>query len=110
MKFLGNGAVFAAIYIVCMIPTYYLPYMGSNSEMISGSPDIPGLGISPETALHLLAMALQSRLKLRENNACDDKFGHVFVQIFPSFLGRAFRFIQRQRPTNKVFNDNAFRL
>ena len=35
MKFLGNTALFAIIYLVFMIPTYLLPWVGSNSTAIN---------------------------------------------------------------------------
>lgn len=34
MKALGSPAVFAILYILFMIPTYVLPYFGSNSSMV----------------------------------------------------------------------------
>ena len=34
MKILGNSAVFAVVYILFMIPTYLLPYLGSNSAVL----------------------------------------------------------------------------
>jgi len=35
MKFLGNAVVFAILYILFMLPTYYLPYLGSNSTVVN---------------------------------------------------------------------------
>ena len=34
MKFLGNSVVFAILYVLFMLLTYYLPYIGSNSAVI----------------------------------------------------------------------------
>ena len=33
-KFLGNTVAFVLLYVVFMIPTYILPYFGSNSAMM----------------------------------------------------------------------------
>jgi membrane-bound acyltransferase YfiQ involved in biofilm formation len=35
-KTLGNAPVFVISYIIFMIPTYYLPYIGSNSMIMHG--------------------------------------------------------------------------
>lgn len=57
MKYLANGAVFATLYIIFMIPTYLLPYFGSNSSlstMVIASTDGPIL----QTIHHLGALAI----------------------------------------------------
>ncbi|MBK6973235.1 MAG: hypothetical protein IPH26_09930 [Sterolibacteriaceae bacterium] len=33
-KVLGNPVVFVVLYVLFMLPTYYLPYLGSNSAVI----------------------------------------------------------------------------
>ena len=33
-KVLGNPVVFVLLYILFMLPTYYLPYVGSDSALI----------------------------------------------------------------------------
>jgi hypothetical protein len=35
-KALGNTPVFVIAYIIFMLPTYYLPYVGSNSSILHG--------------------------------------------------------------------------
>ena len=52
MKFLGNAVVFAALYLVLMIPTYFLPYIGSNSAVIAAAEP----GIYLPFWLHLAAL------------------------------------------------------
>lgn len=57
MKYLANGAVFAITYIVFMIPTYILPYLGSNSSVSTvaiASQD----GLILQTVMHLSALAV----------------------------------------------------
>jgi len=56
MKFLGNGVVFCALYIVFLIPTYVLPYFGSNSTLIAGTAAGSDIGVLPQTVLHLAAL------------------------------------------------------
>ena len=56
MKFLGNAVVFVALYLVFMIPTYYLPYKGSNSAVIGAIRASAEAGINPYFWLHLAAL------------------------------------------------------
>ena len=56
MKFLGNGVVFAIVYIIFMIPTYILPYLGSNSSLINAGTTAAGMGLSPAAICHLLSL------------------------------------------------------
>lgn len=37
MKFLGNGVFFVITYVILMIPTYILPYFGSNSAIVNAA-------------------------------------------------------------------------
>lgn len=55
MSFLGNKVVFAALYIILMIPTYLLPFLGSNSALIWAGAAESGT-ILPQTVFHLLAL------------------------------------------------------
>jgi len=36
MKILGNAVVFVIAYVLLMLLTYYLPYLGSNSAVVGG--------------------------------------------------------------------------
>lgn len=65
-KFLGNAVVFVILYVLLMLPTYYLPYVGSNSAVIGGLGQLaagandlnPLLGVNPAFWLHLGALVL----------------------------------------------------
>ena len=35
MKYLANAVVFVILYVIFMLPTYYLPYLGSNSSIVN---------------------------------------------------------------------------
>ena len=56
MKLLGNAAIFAALYIVFMLPTYLLPYVGSNSSLINAAGVVAEQGLLPAFWLHLGAL------------------------------------------------------
>mgnify|MGYP003395355054 CR=1 FL=1 len=53
MTFLGNTVVFVVLYILFMLPTYYLPYLGSNSFVLNAVGVAAGAGISPAFWPHL---------------------------------------------------------
>lgn len=65
-KLFGNAVVFVILYVLLMLPTYYLPYLGSNSAVIGGLGQIaagvqdagPLAGINPAFWLHLGALVL----------------------------------------------------
>ncbi|HKZ02789.1 MAG TPA: zinc ribbon domain-containing protein [Pyrinomonadaceae bacterium] len=50
---LGNTAVFVILYILFMLPTYYLPYVGSNSFLLNAVGVKAGMGINPAFWPHL---------------------------------------------------------
>lgn len=58
MKFLGNGVVFTVIYIIFMIPTYLLPYFGSNSSLLNAGAAAADMGLSPQAIAHLVCLAV----------------------------------------------------
>lgn len=53
---LGGGASFFISYVVFMIPTYVLPYLGSNSIIANGLWSAFGMGLLPQFWLHVLAL------------------------------------------------------
>lgn len=52
-EILGNTVVFVVLYILFMLPTYYLPYTGSNSFAVNAIGAAAGAGINPTFWLHL---------------------------------------------------------
>jgi hypothetical protein len=56
MKYLANTFVFVTIYILFMLPTYYLPYLGSNSTAVNALGAAAGAGLNPAFYLHLGAL------------------------------------------------------
>jgi len=57
MKYFANGMVFAVVYIVFMLPTYLLPWMGSNSTAINAVA-VAGETWNPLFLMHLFCLAL----------------------------------------------------
>ena len=57
-KALGNAPVFVIAYIVFMLPTYYLPYVGSNSSIVGAIGAAAGAGMSPAFWMHLISMLI----------------------------------------------------
>lgn len=55
-KALGNAPVFVVAYVLFMLPTYYLPYAGSNSAVVGTVVAAAGGGINPAFWLHLGAL------------------------------------------------------
>jgi hypothetical protein len=56
---LANPAAFVGLYIVFMIPTYLLPYLGSNSMAARAASALAGLSfLNIPFLLHLIAMLL----------------------------------------------------
>ena len=53
-----NAVVFALLYIVLMLPTYVLPYLGSNSGALNAAGAASGAGLNPLFWVHLIAFAL----------------------------------------------------
>lgn len=52
----GGGATFFLTYVLFMIPTYVLPYFGSNSVLANGLWSALGQGLLPQFWLHALAL------------------------------------------------------
>ncbi len=57
MKIFRNTAIFIIVYLFGMLPTYILPYFGSNSLIISAVAAVVGFGLSPQTWAHLWSLA-----------------------------------------------------
>ncbi len=56
-KIFGNTAVFLILYILLMVPTYLLPFLGSNSTMLNVAGVASGYGLSPTFWLHFILLA-----------------------------------------------------
>lgn len=57
-KIFGNTAVFVVLYLLFMIPTYVLPFLGSNSSMINTLGVAQEGMMNPSFWLHLTALVV----------------------------------------------------
>lgn len=55
---MSNSILFVFAYILFMLPTYYLPYLGSNSAVVNSAVAASGGGLSPTFLLHALALII----------------------------------------------------
>lgn len=54
MRFIAHPAIYVALYLVLMLPTYFLPYLGSNSAVLNTAGLASGVGMHPLFWVHLL--------------------------------------------------------
>jgi len=87
MKYVANGVVFVIIYIVFMVPTYILPYLGSNS-LVAVSTAAAEKGVNLVTWLHLGSLVILMVITWLRSSYIDKKW----LIIFP-ILATAFDFI-----------------
>lgn len=91
MKIIANGPTFVFLYIILMLPTYVLPYLGSNSAGIMAiqSVEIDGRsGTLILTFLHLSCLALLIFITFLRAKFVDK----LWLTIFP-FLAAVFDFV-----------------
>ncbi|MBR0797292.1 hypothetical protein JQ615_18040 [Bradyrhizobium jicamae] len=53
LKVIANGPTYVILYVLFMIPTYLLPYLGSNSGALNAIGQAVGAGFNPAFWLHL---------------------------------------------------------
>ncbi|MGH8489806.1 MAG: TonB family protein [Gammaproteobacteria bacterium] len=58
MALFANAAVFVILYVLFMLPTYLLPFLGSNSTTLNTLGVAAGAGLYPLLYVHLGALAL----------------------------------------------------
>lgn len=86
-KLIGNTVVFVLLYLVLMIPTYILPYMGSNSLIAAQGVSSGALSAGP-FILHLSTMVLLIVITYFRGGI----IGKKWLLIFP-ILAAVFDFI-----------------
>jgi len=78
MKILGNAVVFVLLYLVLMIPTYILPYLGSNSSVLNAAAASGG-AINPGLIVHAISLLLLVVITWFRGNL----IGKAWLIIFP---------------------------
>ena len=79
LRIIANAGVFVFLYIIFMMPTYILPYMGSNSSVINGLAQITKEGLNPSFLLHLGAFGVLIFLTFLRGVVIN----HKWIVIFP---------------------------
>lgn len=77
MKILKNPVFFALFYILFMIPTYILPYFGSNSTLANGLA-IATHHANPAFYLHLLSLLVLGVLAWMRGSAISKRWLVIF--------------------------------
>ena len=77
-KLVRFGVLQEALYLVFMIPTYILPYMGSNSSVINAVGASNGLGMNPVFWLHLACLIILAVLAWFRGVNVDKKWLLIF--------------------------------
>ncbi|MBI3561184.1 MAG: hypothetical protein HY080_05645 [Gammaproteobacteria bacterium] len=97
MKFLKNTPVFVILYILFMLPTYYLPYIGSNSvtdEFLKAAAEsgVDTLSFLPQLSflgqafwLHLGALFVLVLIAWFRGAFVDRKWLHIFPILAATF-------------------------
>lgn len=66
LSLIANGPTFVVLYLVCMLPTYFLPYLGSNSLGLNTAAVLGGGVYGPQFWLHLILLIILCVLAWRE--------------------------------------------
>lgn len=76
-----NGAFgsFVFLYLLFMIPTYVLPYLGSNSAVLGAAGAAAGFAFSPQFVVHAISLLVLIWLALKRGKAVDKQW----IVIFP---------------------------
>jgi hypothetical protein len=78
-RILGNAPTFVILYLLIMLPTYFLPYLGSNSTVLNTAGAAAGAGLNPLFWLHLLCLAALVAIGLSRGIVIE----RAWVVIFP---------------------------
>lgn len=85
MKFLANPIVFVVLYILLMLPTYFLPFLGSNSFVIHAAAAAADAGVNPAFWPHAACLLLLILIMWLRGSVINRKW----LVIFP-VLGAVF--------------------
>jgi len=87
-KTFGSTPVFVIVYLVFMIPTYLLPYLGSNSAVLGAAAAAADAGVNPAFWVHLICLVV-----LLDVTSYRGRFiGKKWIVIFP-VIAIVFEFI-----------------
>lgn len=84
MAAIANAPVFIVAYLVFMVPTYVLPWLGSNSAVLTGAGLAAGV-LSPLFAIHAVALLVLIALAWLRGAAFNIKWLAVFPVVAAAF-------------------------
>ncbi len=73
IKIFGNTVVFVVVYLLFMLPTYVLPFFGSNSVLLNAA-----VGLTLPFWLHLLSLIALTAITFFRGVAVDKKWLIIF--------------------------------
>ena len=79
IKLIANAPTFVVLYLLCMLPTYFLPYLGSNSLGLNTAAVLGGGVYGPQFWLHLILLIILCVLAW----ARGIYVGKTWIVIFP---------------------------
>lgn len=74
-----NAVVFVVIYLLLMVPTYVLPYLGSNSSIVNAVSAGVGLGMTPQWWAHVWSLSMLCLLSWARGGV----IGRAWLPTFP---------------------------
>jgi hypothetical protein len=83
MLTIRNPTAYVVAYLLLMVPTYILPYFGSNSTLINAFSSAFGMGPTPQWWAHIWFLTMLSLLGWLRGNA----IGKTFLPLFPVLAG-----------------------
>ncbi len=80
-----NTPAFVISYLVLMIPTYILPYFGSNSSLVNALSVSQGMGMLPQWWMHIWFLVMLTLLVWLRGSVIDKAYLPVFPVIAAIF-------------------------
>lgn len=88
MAIFANGVVFVIVYVLAMIPTYYMPYAGSNSLAVNALGNAFNQGPNPALLWHVGAFVVLIGITWARGSL----IGKKWLGVFP-ILALVFDFV-----------------
>lgn len=85
MKHITNTLIYAIGYLLLMVPTYVLPYMGSNSAIINAVSSAVGWGPTPQWWMHAWCLVMLVLLAWMRGHVTSRKYIPIFSVVAAVF-------------------------
>lgn len=83
MQVVGNAVAYVLLYVVLMVPTYVLPWLGSNSSLLNVAAASSAEGFNPMFWAHAACIALLVGLAWIRGSL----IGHPWLVVLPVLAG-----------------------